>query len=105
MVTRVRLVICFAACAMSVWAAVACASALQPPSSALMARCSHLYDLWWKYDEDPVFFGLAEKSYAELALYGCQRGRYAEGIRVLERLLRQGAFNLPSTDTGAPYGE
>jgi hypothetical protein len=70
-----------------------------------MARCSHLYDLWWKYDEDPVFFGLAGKSYAEFALYGCQRGRYAEGIQALERLLRQGGFNLPSTGTGAPYGE
>ena len=95
---------CFAACAMSVLAAVACASAQQPRSPALVTRCSDLYDVWWKYDEDPVFFGLAEKSYAELALYGCQKGRYAEGIRVLERLLRQGGFNLPSMDTGAPNG-
>lgn len=98
MVTRVRVAICFAACAMSVSTGFACASAQKPSSSALMARCSHLYDLWWRYDEDPVFFGLAEKSYAELALYDCQRGRYAEGIPVLERLLRQGGFNLPQEE-------
>jgi hypothetical protein len=99
MVTRVRVAWRLAACVMSVSAAVAGASAQQPPSSALMARCSHLYDLWWRYDEDPVFFGLAEKSHAELALYDCQRGRYAEGIPVLERLLRQGGFHLPEGGT------
>jgi len=98
MVTRVHVAWRLAACVMSVSAAVACASTQQPPSSALMARCSHLYDLWWRYDEDPVFFGLAEKSYAELALYDCQRGRYAEGIPVLERLLRQGGFNPPQEE-------
>jgi hypothetical protein len=98
MVTWIRAAICCSACAMSVSAAAAFASAQQPSSSALMARCSHLYDLWGRYDEDPVFFGLAEKSYAELALYDCQRGRYAEGIPVLERLLRQGGFNLPQQE-------
>jgi hypothetical protein len=95
MVTRVRVACRLAACVMSVSAAVACAPAQQPSSLALMARCSHLYDLWWRYDEDPVFFGLAEKSPAELALYDCQRGRYAEGIPVLEQLLRNGGFHLP----------
>jgi hypothetical protein len=98
MVTRVRVACRLAACVMSVSVAVACAPTQQPPSPALMARCSHLYDLWWRYDEDPVFFGLAEKSQAELALYDCQRGRYAEGISVLERLLRQGGFRLPQEE-------
>ncbi|GEP59713.1 hypothetical protein RSO01_68790 [Reyranella soli] len=65
-----------------------------------MALCSHLYDLWWRYDEDPVFFGLSQKSTAELALYNCQQGRYAEGIKPLEALLRQGGFHIPD-DKGA----
>jgi hypothetical protein len=83
------------ACVMSVSTAVANEAEQQPSSPALMARCSQLYDLWWRYDEDPVFFGLAEKSHAELALYDCQQGRYAEGIEVLKQLLRRGGFDIP----------
>ena len=77
--------------------ATACA-AKPPASPALMARCSHLYDLWWRYDEDPVFFGVAEKSTAELALYNCQQGRYAEGIQALQELLRHGGFSNPEDE-------
>jgi hypothetical protein len=55
-----------AACVMTALAAVACAPTSPPASPALMVRCSHLYELWWRYDEDPVFFGLAEKPTAEL---------------------------------------
>jgi hypothetical protein len=44
----------------------------QPSSPALMARRSQIYDLWWRYDGDPILFGLAQKSQAELALYGCR---------------------------------
>ena len=95
MVTRVRMACALAACIMSS-AAVSSAPTQQFPSPALMARCSRLYDLWWRYDEDPVFFGLAEKSQAELALYDCQRGKYSEGIPVLEQLLRNGGFHLPN---------
>jgi hypothetical protein len=64
-----------------------------------MARCAHLYDLWWRYDEDPVFFGLSEKPSAELSLYHCQQLRYAEGIQTLEQLLRNGGFHLPEGGT------
>jgi hypothetical protein len=63
-----------------------------------MARCSHLYDLWWRYDEDPVFFGLAERPTAELALYNCQQGRHPEGIQALEQLLRNGGFRFPDDE-------
>jgi hypothetical protein len=76
---------------LTVLGATACA-AKPPASPALMARCSHLYDLWWRYDEDPVFFGVAEKSTAELALYNCQQGRYPGGIQALQELLRHGGF-------------
>ena len=82
---------------LAVLGATACA-AKPPASPALMARCSHLYDLWWRYDEDPVFFGVAEKSTAELALYNCQQGRYAEGIQALQELLRHGGFSNPEDE-------
>lgn len=92
MVTRVCAACRLAACVMIASTAIACAS--RPPASPeLMALCSHLYDLWWTYDQDPVFFGLAEKSTAELALYNCHQGRYADGIKPLEALLRQGGFH------------
>jgi hypothetical protein len=96
MVTRVRFACALAACIISVSAAVSGALTQQLSSLALMARCGRLYDLWWRYDEDPVFFGLAEKSQVELALYNCQRGRHSEGIPVLEQLLRNGGFHLPN---------
>jgi hypothetical protein len=100
MVTRVRVACALAACIMSVSAAVSCAAPAQQFSlPALMAHCCRLYDLWWRYDEDPVFFGLAEKSQAELALYNCQGGRYSEGIPVLEQLLRNGGFHIPNEGT------
>ncbi len=94
MVTRFRMARSLAACIMAISVAVSCAHTQQLSSPALLERCSRLYDLWWRYDEDPIFFGLAEKSRAELASYNCQRGRYAEGIPVLEQLLCNGGFYL-----------
>jgi hypothetical protein len=85
---------------MSILAAVACMPKPQAASPALMARCNHLYNLWFRYDEDPVLFGLAEKSQAELALYDCQQGKYEEGIRTLEQLLRHGDFDLSHGERG-----
>ena len=98
MITQVCAACRLAACVMTVSTAVACARTPPPESPALIARCSHLYDLWWRYDEDPVFFGLAEKSTAELALYNCQQGRYDEGIQALDQLLRHGGFRFPDDE-------
>ena len=103
MATRIRVVSRLAACIISISAAVSYAPKQQLSSPALMARCSRLYDLWWRYDEDPAFFGLAEKSRVELALYNCQRGRYAEGIPVLEQLLRSGGFHLLASADRTPW--
>jgi hypothetical protein len=83
-----------AAGVLAVLGAAACASK-PAPSPELMARCSQLYTMWWTYDQDPVFFGVAEKATAELALYRCQEGRYDEGIQALEDLLRHGGFHFP----------
>jgi hypothetical protein len=59
-----------------------------------MAGCAHFYDLWWRYNEDPVFFGLSQKPYAELSLYRCQQDQYSEGIETLKQLLRRGSFRF-----------
>lgn len=98
MLTRSRVACRLAASIVLVLAAVACAP--KPASPTLMARCTHLYNLWWTYDEDPVFFGVAEKSQAELALYNCQQGKYDEGIAALEQLLRRGGFDLSRVEGG-----
>jgi hypothetical protein len=74
--------------------AVGCASA-PPASPPLMAECVKLYGLWARYQQHPTFHHTGEKARAELALYGCQKGRYGEGIRELKRLLRAGRFILP----------
>lgn len=73
---------------------VGCVSA-PPASPPLMAECIKLYVLWARYQQHPTFHHTGEKARAELALYGCQKGEYEEGIRELKRLLRAGRFNLP----------
>lgn len=73
---------------------VGCTS-VPPASPTLMAECAKLYGLWARYQQHPTFHHTGEKARAELALYGCQKGRYEEGIRELKRLLRAGRFALP----------
>ena len=75
-------------------AAVSC-TATPPPSPKLMARCTQLYQLWWTYDQDPVFLHTGQRAKAELAVYRCQQGNYEAGIQELEKLLQQGGFSIP----------
>ena len=96
MVTHIRVAWRLAACVASAVAATAC-TLKPPPSSALMARCTELYTLWWTYEQDPVFFHTGQRAKAELAVYRCQNGRYEEGIQELEGLLRQGGFRIRGT--------
>lgn len=98
MLTRARVACRLAASIVSVLAVVSCTS--KPASPALMARCSQLYNVWWTYLQDPVFFGVAQKAQAELALYDCQQGKYDEGIATLEELLRRGGFDLSHIERG-----
>jgi len=72
----------------------ACASAPQP-SPQLMARCTQLYGLWWRYENHPTFHHTGQRARAELALDYCQHGRYDEGIQELEKLLRRGRIPIP----------
>lgn len=75
-------------------AATGCSSA-PPPSPELMARCTRLYALWFRYEQHPTYHHTGQRAHAELALYDCQKGDYGPGIAELERLLKRGKFPLP----------
>jgi hypothetical protein len=63
----------------------------------LMARCTTLYFLWFRYEQHPTYHHTGQRARAELALYGCENGEYEDGIQVLERMLRRGRFTIPPT--------
>jgi hypothetical protein len=92
MVIKIRVAGRLAACVVSAAVLTAFTST---PSPKLMARCTELYQIWWTYDEDPVFLHTGERAKAELAAYRCQNGRYEEGIQELEGLLKHGRFTVP----------
>jgi hypothetical protein len=92
MVIKIRVAWRLAACVVS---ASVVAAFTSTPSPRLMARCTQLYQIWWTYDEDPVFLHTGERAKAELAVYRCQNGRYEEGIQELEGLLKHGGFRIP----------
>lgn len=73
---------------------VGCAP-VPPASPTSMAECAKLYQLWFRYQQHPTYHHTGERVRAELALYGCQHGRYEEGIRELRRMLRAGGFTFP----------
>jgi hypothetical protein len=52
MVIKIRVAWRLAACVVSATVLTAFTST---PSPELMARCTQLYQIWWTYDEDPVF--------------------------------------------------
>jgi hypothetical protein len=81
--------------------ASACSSA-PPPSPKLIARCTQLYALWFRYEQHPTYHHTGQRARAELALYDCQNGNYESGIQELERLLRRGRLPIPpETASGA----
>jgi hypothetical protein len=92
MVIKIRVAWRLAACVVSATVLTAFTST---PSPKLMARCTQLYQIWWTYDEDPVFLHTGERAKAELAVYRCQNGRYEEGIQELAGLLKHGRFTVP----------
>ena len=67
-----------------------------PPSPALLARCTTLYGLWFRYETHPTYHHTGQRARAEYALYQCQQGDYAPGIAELERLLKRGRIPVPA---------
>ena len=72
-------------------------AAVASTSPKLMARCTTLYGLWFRYEQHPIYHHTGQRAQAELALYGCENGEYNDGIQVLERMLRRARFSLPPT--------
>src|SRR5262245_5145090 len=60
------------------------------PPTKLMARCTKLYGLWFRYEQHPTYHHTGQRAQAELALYGCEKGQYDAGIHELERMLQRG---------------
>lgn len=74
--------------------AAACTSA--PPASPWsMARCTQLYMLWFRYEQNATFHHTGQRAIAELALDDCQHGHYEAGIGALQKLLRRGRIPIP----------
>ena len=70
-------------------------AAVPSTSPRLMARCTMLYGLWFRYEQHPTYHHTGQRAQAELALYRCQSGEYDEAIPVLERMLKRGRILLP----------
>ena len=71
------------------------AAAVAP--TKLMARCTKLYGLWFRYEQHPTYHHTGQRARAELALYGCEKGQYDAGIDELEKMLQRGRVSVPPT--------
>jgi hypothetical protein len=83
-----------AACA-ALFAAVSACSPTPPPSPKLMARCTQLYALWYRYGQHATFHHTGQRARAELALHECQNGRYEASLSELELLLQRNRIPVP----------
>src|SRR5262249_37662771 len=59
-----------------------------------------LYELWWTYDQAPVFLHTGERAQVEFAVYRCQHEHYDETIHALEDQLRPDASISPIARAG-----
>lgn len=77
---------------------IACAGCTPTPpaSSRLLARCTQLYMLWFRYEQHTTFHHTGQQAKAELALDDCKQGRYDDGIQQLGTMLRRGQVPIPA---------
>jgi hypothetical protein len=67
-----------------------------PPAwPRLLARCTQLYALWFRYEQHTTFHHTGQQAQAELALDDCKQGRYDAGLQQLEKMLRRGQVLIP----------
>jgi len=66
-----------------------------PASPRLLARCTQLYVLWFRYEQHTTFHHTGQQAQAELALDDCKQGRYDAGLQQLEKMLRRGQVLMP----------
>jgi hypothetical protein len=92
---RARLSSRFLAAATIVVASAGCMST-SPASPRLLARCTQLYGLWFRYEQHTTFHHTGQQAQAELALDDCRQGRYEAGLRQLEEMLRRGRVPIPA---------
>ncbi len=75
---------------------IASAGCMSPPASTrLLARCTQLYALWFRYEQHTTFHHTGQQAQAELALDDCKQGRYDAGLQQLEKMLRRGQVLVP----------
>lgn len=89
-----RLALRFLAAATIVIACAGCTST-PPASPRLLARCTQLYMLWFRYEQHTTFHHTGQQAQAELALDDCKQGRYDDGLQQLEKMLRRGQVPIP----------
>jgi hypothetical protein len=76
--------------------AAGCAVPSPPsPESPLLAYCTKLYVLWFRYAQHPTFHHTGERARAEFAHYRCQKGNYEPGIRELKFLVERNRLDVP----------
>ncbi|TAJ41410.1 MAG: hypothetical protein EPO55_05610 [Reyranella sp.] len=90
----VRLASRLAATAAFIIGASGCTST-PPASPELMAHCQKLQMLWVRYEPVLTLFHTGQKARVELAMMDCQAGRYEEGIRELEKILKHCKIPIP----------
>jgi len=66
-----------------------------PAPPRLLARCTQLFVLWFRYEQHITFHHTGQQAQAELALNDCQQGRYDAGLQQLEKMLRRGRVPIP----------
>lgn len=75
---------------------LAACSTAPPASSPQMDRCAKMYATFARYGQHITFHHTGQRARAELAVEDCRAGRYEQGMRELEELLRRNRLPIPA---------